>query len=251
MILLDRKLNTLAVILVRISCIHVAIDACTMFSCKDYIICDELPGMTRSNILLFQAEPSVMAVMAKKSKKAKSGAVEAVVEPCAEAALGDVAASVEAEVEVKSEEPDVKKKKKKKNKVKEEAEENIVNAPESEPKIEVVPDVSSEEPPKKKKKKSKDKTAEKLETAAPVEENEQPVALNQEDQESHTPVNKEDDSGKSKNKGKGSVVNSSKHRLKVNPSDQQRFSQLTLTFSRRTSITYQTSFPSFISHNTD
>jgi len=156
----------------------------------------------------------VMAVMAKKSKKAKSGAVEAVVEPCAEAALGDVAASVEAEVEVKSEEPDVKKKKKKKNKVKEEAEEDIAYAPESEPKIEVVPDVSSEEPPKKKKKKSKDKTAEKLETAAPVEENEQPVALSQEDKESHTPVNKEDDSGKSKNKGKGSVVNSSKHRLK-------------------------------------
>merc|ERR1712013_269720 len=132
----------------------------------------------------------------------------------AEAALGDVAASVEAEVEVKSEESDVKKKKKKKNKVKEEAEEDIVNAPEVEPKIVVVPDMLSEEPPKKKKKKSKDKTAEKLETAAPVEENEQPVALSQEDQESHTPANKEDDSGKSKNKGKGSVVNSSKHRLK-------------------------------------
>merc|ERR1712156_927834 len=159
-------------------------------------------------------EPSVMAVMAKKSKKAKSGAVEAAVEPSAEAALGDVAASVEAEVEVKSEESDVKKKKKKKNKVKEEAEDNIVNAPESELKIEVVPNVSSEEPPKKKKKKSKDKTAEKLETAASVEENEQPVALSHEDKESHTPVNKEDDSGKSKNKGKGSVVNSSKHRLK-------------------------------------
>merc|ERR1711936_792298 len=124
----------------------------------------------------------------------------------------------------KSEESEVKKKKKKKNKVKEEAEEDIVNAPESEPKIEVVPNVSSEEPPKKKKKKSKDKTADKVETAAPVEENEQLVALSQEDQESHTPVNKEDDSGKSKNKedysgksknkGKGSVVNSSKHRLK-------------------------------------
>merc|ERR1712039_429496 len=100
-----------------------------------------------------------------------------------------------------------KKKKKKKNKVIEEAEDIIVDAPEKE----VVPDVPSEEPPKKKKKKSKDKTAEKLETAAPVEENEQPTALNQENQESHTPVDKEDDSGKPKNKGKGSVVNSSKH----------------------------------------
>ena len=39
-----------------------------------------------------------MAVMAKKSKKAKSG-----VEPSPEAALGDIDATVEAEVEVKPE----------------------------------------------------------------------------------------------------------------------------------------------------
>ena len=46
LIVLDKKLiNILAVIIVKISCIHVAIDACTMFSCKDYIICDELHGI--------------------------------------------------------------------------------------------------------------------------------------------------------------------------------------------------------------
>jgi len=144
----------------------------------------------------------VMAVMAKKSKKAKSG-----VEPSAEAALGDIAATVEAEVEVKSE--DVKKKKKKKSK--ENNHESAMEVSTSEPQSEVL---SNGEPPaKKKKKKSKDKTVvvdkvsdevEKEQSHEEVEASEETIQVSE----------KVEDSEKAKGKGKVSVVNSAKNRLK-------------------------------------
>jgi len=146
----------------------------------------------------------VMAVMAKKSKKAKSG-----VEPSAEAAaLGDIAAPVELDVEVKSE--DVKKKKKKKSKETSE-EESVMEVSTSEPQSEVL---SNGEPPaKKKKKKSKDKTAVKSEVA---EDKTEKVAGEKPgiNEEINQVPDKVGDSGKSKVKGKVSVVNSAKNRLK-------------------------------------
>jgi len=146
----------------------------------------------------------VMAVMAKKSKKAKSG-----VEPSAEAAaLGDIAAPVEVDVEVKSE--DVKKKKKKKSKETSE-EESVMEVSTSEPQSEVL---SNGEPPaKKKKKKSKDKTAVKSEVA---EDKTEKVAGEKPgiNEEINQVPDKVGDSGKSKVKGKVSVVNSAKNRLK-------------------------------------
>jgi len=147
----------------------------------------------------------VMAVMAKKSKKAKSG-----MEPTAEAAaLGDIAATVEADVEVKSEEQDVKKKKKKKSK--ETSEESVMEVGTSEPQSEVL---SNGEPPaKKKKKKSKEKTAVKSEVA---EDKVEKVAdeIPEINEEVNQDPTKDGDSGKTKVKGKVSVVNSAKNRLK-------------------------------------
>jgi len=145
-----------------------------------------------------------MAVMAKKSKKAKSG-----VEPAAEAALGDIAATVEAEVEVKSE--DVKKKKKKKSKENNQ-EESAMEVSTSEPQSEVL---SNGEPPaKKKKKKSKDKTVVVDEVSDEVvkEQSHEEVEANEEASQVSEKV---DDSEKAKQgKGKVSVVNSAKNRLK-------------------------------------
>jgi len=148
----------------------------------------------------------VMAVMAKKSKKAKSG-----MEPTAEAAaLGDIAATVEADVEVKSEEQDVKKKKKKKSK--ETSEESVMEVGTSEPQSEVL---SNGEPPaKKKKKKSKDKTALKSEVVEDKVEKEQPDEKAEVNEEVNQVSDKVGDSGKTKGKGKVSVVNSAKNRLK-------------------------------------
>jgi len=141
----------------------------------------------------------VMAVMAKKSKKAKSG-----VEPAAEAALGDIAATVEAEVEVKSE--DVKKKKKKKSKENNQ-EESVLEVSTSEPQSEVL---SNGEPPaKKKKKKSKDKTVV-VDEVVKEQSHEEVEAIEEANQVSE----KVDDSEKAKGKGKASVVNSAKNRLK-------------------------------------
>ena len=181
-----------------------------------------------------------MAVMAKKSKKAKSG-----VEPSPEAALGDIDATVEAEVEVKPEEQDVKKKKKKKSKVSND-EEGVMEVSTIEPQSEVAPDISSGEPPaKKKKKKSKDKTAEKSEV---IEEKVEEEQLHEEVEVKEDA--KIEDSGKTKGKGKVSVVNSAKHRLKVY-SSQAIITPLILQSFRMTSIIYQTSSPSCTYRNTD
>jgi len=141
-------------------------------------------------------------VMAKKSKKAKSG-----VEQSAEAELGDITATVEAEVEVKSE--DSKKKKKKKSK-ENNHEESAIEVRASELQSEVL---SKGEPPaKKKKKKSKDKTV-------VVEKGSDEVAKEQSpeveaSEEANKVLEKVEDSEKAKGKGKGSVVNSAKNRLK-------------------------------------
>jgi len=147
----------------------------------------------------------VMAVMAKKSKKAKSG-----VEPSAEAAaLGDIAAPVELDVEVKSE--DVKKKKKKKSKETSE-EESVMEVSTSEPQSEVL---SNGEPPaKKKKKKSKDKTTVKSEVAEDKVEKEQHDEKAEINEETNQVPDKVGDSAKTRVKGKVSVVNSAKNRLK-------------------------------------
>jgi len=180
----------------------------------------------------------VMAVMAKKSKKAKSG-----VEQSAEAALGDIAATVEADVEVKSE--DSKKKKKKKSK-ENNHEESAMEVSASEPQSEVISreppakkkkkkskennhgesviEVSASEPPsevlskeeppaKKKKKKSKDTTvvAEKGSDEAEKEQSQEGVEASE---EANKVLEKVEDSEKTKGKGKVSVVNSAKNRLK-------------------------------------